>query len=43
MRETILGCVSDTENADGGDYTRLERLRGQADNDAIFYDIRREG
>ncbi len=43
MRETILRCVSDTRNTDGGDYTQPERLRKQADNKARFYDIRREG
>ena len=36
MRETILKCVSDTGNADGGDYTQLERLREQVDDDARF-------
>ncbi len=43
MRETILRCVSDTRNTDGGDYTQPERLRKQADNKARFYDIRCEG
>ncbi len=43
MRETILKCVSDTRNTDRGDYTQLERLRKQADDEASFYEIRREG
>ncbi len=42
MRETILECVSDTRNTDGGDYTRLERLRKQADDEAKFCEIIRE-
>ncbi len=42
MRETILECVSGTGNTDGGDYTLLERLRKQADDEAKFYKILRE-
>jgi len=43
MREIILRSVSDTRNTDGGDYTQLERLRNQADDETRFYDIHREG
>ncbi len=43
MRETILKCVSDTRNTDGGDNIQLERLRKQADDEAKFYEILREG
>ncbi len=43
MRETILECVSDTRNTDGGDHTQLESLREQAYDEAKFYEIYREG
>ncbi len=41
MRETILKCVSDTRNTNGGGYTQPERLRERADDVSRFYDLHR--